>query len=345
MFKFTNLGVAEDSEIVAENYSIENDGHLLAVQEAYEEISEIMESMADTNAAAVDAYVEGRDNGGEAGIQAAMESFNATVMEGFFSDAKTKIVNMLKKMWAKIKAFFKSALQYFNALWMSGKKFAEKYQSEIEDAAKELDGNLKIKMFKYNESALPAVDKVFTEVNTIMRGKVKDGGLNYKIMNKPEGGARNTSDSKKEAVKAVCAKFGAGAKDAEEMVKNIRKAFHSGKENPETIVVTSSMVDEMLKVLTGDDLIDACKSAADDADSNFKEAIDEIEKEKEEADEAKNKQFSAYNQRFAQAFVAAKDVSMRIFGVYKSLVSEREGAYKSALSKVLHYTPKKKDED
>jgi hypothetical protein len=36
---------------------------------------------------------------------------------------------------------------------------------------------------------------------------------------------------------------------------------------------------------------------------------------------------------------------MRIFGVYKSLVSEREGAYKSALSKVLHYTPKKKDED
>ena len=345
MFKFTNLGVAgagADDEIVAENYSIENDGHLLAVQEAYEDLSDIMEAMADTNAAAVDAYVEGRNNGAP---EAAMESFNATVMEGFLGSMKDKIVNMLKKMWAKVKAFFKSALQYFNALWMSGKKFAEKYEDEIKESAKELDGNLKIKMYVYKDDALPKIDDVFTKVNTLMTAKVADGGVKYKIMNKPTGGGRSTSDTKKEAIKAVCAEFGHGAKDSETMIKNIRKAFHNGKENPETITVTSSMVDEWLAVLTGDDLVDACKTAADDADSNFKDAIDKIEKEKEEADEAKNKQFSDYNKRFASAFVAAKDAAMKIFSVYKSLVSERESAYKSALGKVLHYSPKKKDDE
>lgn len=344
MFKFTNLGVAgaganADAEIVAENYSIENDGHLLAVQEAYEDLSDVMEAMADTNAAAVDAYVEGRNNGTP---EAAMESFNATVMEGFLGNMKDKLVNILKKMWAKVKAFFKSALQYFNALWMSGKKFAEKYEDEIKDAAGELDGKLKIKMYKYDDSKLPDVKNVYSVTCDIFAAELDD------IVVGSDDKARKSSEAKKKAIEKVAAKFGgSGAKTADQMLKNIRKAVHSGKENPESVTITSSDVDEMLKVLTSDDLIDDCENAAKDADDNFKEKIDGLEQMRDDIKDDKNnsKDDVAIAKVSVSSFIAAKDVAMKIFSVYKSLVSEREAAYKSALSKVLHYSPKKKDDE
>lgn len=349
MFKFTNLGVAgagADAEIVAENYSIENDGHLLAVQEAYEDLSDIMEEMADTNAAAVDAYVEGRNNGAP---EAAMESFNATVMEGFLGNMKDKLVNTLKKMWAKVKAFFKSALQYFNALWMSGKKFAEKYEDEIKEAASELDGKLKIKMYKYDSSKLPDVANVFTKTTEVFANNLGDITLSNKFEN-GQFKANSSSSAKKLAIEKVCSEFGgSGAKTTDQMIKAIKKAVHSGKENPETVTITSSDVDEMLKVLQDDAIVDDCEEAAKDADDKFKEEIDKLETLRDEQTDKKGDERDnngiAKAKVMLSAFIAAKDVAMKIFSVYKSLVGERESAYKSAVSKVLHYSPKKKDDE
>ena len=92
MFNWNKMGgSASVAGIVEEDYSIENNGHLVALEEAYQDLAEINESFADLNAQAVDAYADGG--------QVAMEAFaGSPVMEGFFGDLKDKIVNSLKKL-------------------------------------------------------------------------------------------------------------------------------------------------------------------------------------------------------------------------------------------------------
>ena len=138
------------------DYTLEGDGLMYAFQEAFSDLAEITGMFADANTKAVNAYAKGYHNGG--GYEAAQEAANAfmnssVVKEGFFGDIKNKLIKLWEKLKEKIKAFFHSAIQYFDKWFKSEAAFAEKYEDEIND--KELDG-FKYKLFDWDLSAFEA---------------------------------------------------------------------------------------------------------------------------------------------------------------------------------------------
>ena len=99
------------------------------------------------NTRGVNAFAKAYHNGGMTAAQEAANTFmESVVKEGFFGDMKEKLIKLLKKLKEKIKAFFHSAVQYFDAFFKDGAAFAEKYEDELRD--KNLDG-FKVRMYTY----------------------------------------------------------------------------------------------------------------------------------------------------------------------------------------------------
>lgn len=167
MFNWMRTPVAESTAITPENYSFEGDGHLLAFQEAFEELAEVDEAMAMVNAKGVDAYAEAWEKGGQAAAMEAATSFaNGAVMEGFLGDAKDKLVSLLKKLKEKLKAFFHSARQYFDKFFKNAQEFAEKYEDEINDKMSDLS-DFKYEMFDYSALGKDSISKKWKAVQDI----------------------------------------------------------------------------------------------------------------------------------------------------------------------------------
>ena len=131
------------------DYTFEGDGHLYAFQEAFHDLSEVDGMFATMNCQGVNAYAKGYHNGG---LTVARESADAfmknVVMEGFFGDVKDRLIKLLKTLKEKIKAFFHSAVQYFDAFFKDGAAFAEKYEDELNK--KDLSG-FKYQMYTYKQ--------------------------------------------------------------------------------------------------------------------------------------------------------------------------------------------------
>jgi hypothetical protein len=116
------------------DYTFEGDGHLYAFQEAFRDLAEIDGMIARMNNRGVNAYAEGYHKGGPEIAQESANAFmNSTaVTEGFLGDVKDKLVKLLTKLKEKIKAFFHSAVQYFDKWFKDEAAFAEKYEDEID---------------------------------------------------------------------------------------------------------------------------------------------------------------------------------------------------------------------
>ena len=320
MFKWNNMNGAANTDIVEEDYSIENNGHLVALAEAFDELAEINESLADINAQAIDAYADGYKDGGESGAQAAMEAFVGTpVMEGFLGDAKDKIVNALKKLWAKIKAFFKSALAYFDAIFMSGKKFAEKYKDEINK--KTLSG-FKYEMFEYTLDAID-LGSIYTKAHNELGKRAVAGQVG------------NRKEAVKSTMQALC---GAPVRDNAAFHKELAKKLRNGRTDKKEITPD---IGKIIGTLTDDDALQACKDARSDCDELFQTALDNIQKGVDHGVDNNNADAARHARDYYSITLEAKALGMSVFDAYKSAVKERESAYKSCLSKALHFTEKK----
>ena len=67
------------------------------------------------------------------------ESFEAqSVMEGMFTSFVKKIVDSLKKFWAKIVEWFKKVFEWFRMMFSNAKEFAKRYGKELRN--KKYDG-------------------------------------------------------------------------------------------------------------------------------------------------------------------------------------------------------------
>lgn len=131
------------------DYTFEGDGHLYAFQEAFHDLAEVDGLFAAMNCRGVNAYAKGYHDGGLTVARESAERFmNEIVTEGFFGNVKERLIKLLKTLKEKIKSFFHSAIQYFDAFFKDGAEFAEKYEDELRD--KNLDG-FKYQMFTYKQ--------------------------------------------------------------------------------------------------------------------------------------------------------------------------------------------------
>jgi len=135
------------------DYTFEGDGHLYAFQEAFHDLAEIDGMIARMNTRGVNAYAEGYHKGGPEIAQESASAFmNSTaVTEGFLGDIKDKLIKLLTKLKEKLKAFFHSAVQYFDKWFKDEAAFAEKYEDEI--SHKDLS-DFKYKLYEWNMNAV-----------------------------------------------------------------------------------------------------------------------------------------------------------------------------------------------
>lgn len=135
------------------DYTFEGDGLLYAFQEAFSDLAKIDGMIADMNNRGVNAYAKGYHSGG---LTVAQESANAfmnstAVTEGFLGDVKDKLIKFLTALKDKIKAFFHSAIQYFDKFFKSEAAFVEKYEDEIDK--KDLS-DFKYKLYEWKMDAV-----------------------------------------------------------------------------------------------------------------------------------------------------------------------------------------------
>lgn len=322
MFKFDNMKTPQGG-IVEEDYSIENNGHLLAIQEAFEDISAINVSFADMNARCVDAYLEGAEAGGVEGGEVALEAFATdVVMEGFVKETKERIIKALKALKEKIMAFFRSARAYFDALVKNAKDFAEKYEDQLK--GKDVS-DIKVDMFEYTLDKVKVGDvfKLANDALTSKQALEATMGEGLAVMKKLES----------EVMSKIC---GTSVTSKEAYRKAIYRKLRNGK------AVKSPMginIEKMIGELKAGEEIDECKEASSACESSFDDLISNVESARDD-EKSSNTDAAKGLKRRQQALVASKDIALTAFDCYKSAVSERNSTYKSCLSKVLHHTSK-----
>lgn len=321
MLGFNNLNQNADT-IVAEAYGIECDGHWLALEEARSVLADIIEEQADLNNHCIDAVAEGMQTGGPEGYQAALEAFSLDpVMEGFLKSAKDRIVSALKSMKAKIVAFFESAVKYFDALWKSGKDFASKYEEELKQ--KDLNG-FKYEMFQYKMDAI-SIKNIFSRCKDAINKKESVGT-----------GDTNRKQVTGEVMHSLC---GENVRDRSAFVKAIVKKMRSGATQKREV---SPNIAEIIKALMDGEELAECKDAKKDCEDSFDEVISKIDDSAKGLEDG-NKDGAKLVRAQYTKFLDAKEIAMSAFDAYKSVVKERNSAYKSCLSKALHFSAKKSD--
>lgn len=136
MAMFTNTSREETFELpVVEGYDCEVNGNIDACIESFDDQLAVIEAMHALDIAEIE-YGRKIQSLKESGaedeeIEDAEEELEK-VTEASIKDIFAKIKEVIKKIWAKIKAFFASVKKFFDALILSGKDFAKKYQKEIE---------------------------------------------------------------------------------------------------------------------------------------------------------------------------------------------------------------------
>ena len=113
-----HTGYGIDAPAAMEGYT-ENGGDMVALEEALQDMHSVIESMHEHEMAAIECAHKIRQGGNEESIR---ESY-APVMKNAIKNVYDKLVEMLKKLWAKLKGYFKNVVRFFDGLVLSGKKF------------------------------------------------------------------------------------------------------------------------------------------------------------------------------------------------------------------------------
>lgn len=327
MSVFDLMGKSQNVEICEEDYGYEIGGDMAAFEEAFSELADLREMFADKNAEGVKAIHESMQSG--VTMESAVEEFRqSAVMEGFLGSVKDRIIKMLKALKAKIVAFFKSALRYFNNIWMDNKKFVEKYGEEAKN--KDLEG-FKFDMFNYDLSKF--------DPKNVLSGDV---------MSKVDAQIRQDAGEKVDkhyVVNLMADKLNvSGAADNAAIQKKLAELLRGGTQKHE-VAINASKISEFIKAIVDGEEIEAAK----DAQGVFEDAIDEfmkkVESEKEDNSEEKDEAIRNYGSKVlsteASYFTTAKDIGMGAFRTFTAVAKERNSAYRACIAKALHFSAKK----
>lgn len=209
--------------------------------------------------------------------QAVTEGYGGgeALMEGAVKDFFKKILDTLKKFWAKVKAWFKSVIEHIQVYFMNGKKFIEKYKDALN---KKEAKNFTYSAHKYDIDKMESTaDKVIKEAQRYMSPKIS--GI--------------TSESNADWVKNS---FGTVALTSSEFVETLCKKAIGGCDSIAAIkeqlaLIARDMVNDkrdwkdfngnskadMIKyVEKNSEILNKIKEANSESDSNFKNAISAI---------------------------------------------------------------------
>lgn len=265
-----NSSFAIDAPAAMESYT-EHGGDMVALEEAMEDMHSVVQSMHHHEMAAIECAYRIRQ-GGDAELL--RESYGL-VMEGAIKDIYDKLVAMLKKLWAKLKGYFKNVVRFFDALILSGKKFVKKYKKELERLS--LSG-YEYKMYDWNDTRLsndPNVESYTTKVEEAIDAVAP---IKVSAFAEAEEQVKTLTDKKDKILDQLRGSFvGGGAVASEDYSEKLFGYFRNGatgKEDLEDIAVDMAKI---IRVLEEDKMLTTLKKAEKDCDKVFSKYIKDLE--------------------------------------------------------------------
>lgn len=267
------------------------------------------------------------------------------VAEGAIKTAFTKVKEFLQKLWDKVKAWFHQVKRYLDSIFMSGKKFAEKYKEDIKNA----DRNLKdfsYRMYEYDDDKLDNIDKytdtdavaseIFKGVEAISSNRTdiedvkkdfEEDALAKRFANRVLSGGKVTVTEKSDLPSAAFAYFRNGAKSADDKteVKITSLSTYGDKLRTSKALgsidsLTSRVGNMYKKAITQANNLEKTMQetydTTDDSDKTAKEAADFHVKAAQELSSAIGRLQSMHN---------------TVMGIWKTALKERDTVYKQVI--------------
>lgn len=315
--------------------------------------------------------------GSEYAMESALQEYEVAT-EGFFSNFYEKVKKMLASMIAKIKAFFKSVIRFFQGFILTGKKFITKYQKQLEKLNMEgkLDGHT-VKTYKFTKLDGREAADVFNSAYSTLNAQ----GANYA---KLSGGAKTISDAAdklKETKSDILEKvrgamFGSGTLTAEEYNEKLFGFFRDNASNENDKDEIELSANEVINFLKDSKVLKTAQDAEKDADKMFSTLIKELDKLKKDlvsgdtggkeykigaaqkdddnkssnssmkmsstvsGEEVRKAQVSAIRE-ITGLVSSSKDVALSFFSAWRGAIKEKESAYYKWARSAFSY--KKKD--
>lgn len=329
----TNNDYTIDFDIqVMEGYDVEVGGDAAAHQEFVQEMVCVYEAMHSMDMA----EIELRKNNGGIALESCTDGIDEfeAVQEATLNNITTKIKDSLKKLWAKIKGFFKSIRKFFDYLFMNGKDFAKKYQTEIIKAAARADDSFEFKMYKFDDSKIDDVAgiQLYEKANKLIYGDVTTiGGYDTETLEKKIYAPYR---------KAILGSSASG--DAEDFSKEAFGFFRNGADGEsDKEEIKASEAGRFIKILTSNKTDSALDKMEKAMDKSFKDIIKNIEDGEKKAAEAQNADVIKTSSKLATAFEKCQSIATTFIRIWHQAVKDRAGAYKQACMKVMTHRNKK----
>lgn len=202
------------------------------------------------------------------------------LMEGTIKDFFKKIIEALKKFWAKVKAWFKGVIENIKVLFMSGEKFIKEYEKKLKE--KKATG-FKYRAYKYNSDAS---FKLGTKV----------GAEAAKVLNLPTSINADASVEDAKAkfgeiaeldstdfVEKVCSSIASNCKTISDIKKECIKVCHNNSDEPQDWVdfngnSKDEMIDGVKNYKKSMDIVNKMATETDAKFSNLIKAFTSLEK-------------------------------------------------------------------
>ena len=316
---------------VMEGYDVETAGDAYAHQEFVQDMVSVYEAMHTADMAEIELR---RNNGGVAleSCTVGIDDFEA-VTESAISNVGQRLKAALQKLWAKIKGFFKSIRKYFDYLFMNGKDFAKKYQTDIIKAIARADSDFEIEMYQYDNAKIDGISSVnpYETAEKVIAAHgaaiaeydndTMDDKIYTTYRKQLVGGKGDKSDFSEDAF----AYFRKGATDAAD-----KSTINAGE------------IQDFVRILINEKASKELTKMENAMNKAFAKQIKEVDKlisaqAKEEKTEAVKT-----TTKVVTAFENCQSIANTFIRIWQAAIKERAGAYKSACMKVMSYRPKNK---
>ena len=338
-----------DVTIEASKYSHSAGATRIAMESVAELHDIFMESFYNTNQAELAAATEG----------VALEgSQYEAVHEAAISNAFAKIKDFMKKLWAKVKAFFHNVKRYMDAMFKSGSEFVKKYAQDIRNIGTLKD--FEYKMYKYDNKKIDTVDAM-VDTNWMDKGIDACKATIYKIaelsaeeskeehdriLGQSMSEIRKTLDRDNVTKDVVMLISDSKCKDPDEFDEWLFGSFRSGAtgaDDKEDISITN--VSEFVSVLNDSSKLGGkLDKISKNIDNGYGKAIKAVDKAESDAAKAgKGSANIAEVCRLLSSMLSIRQTHYnKLMNAWKAVAKERDTAYKSMIMAAFAHAKKQK---
>lgn len=259
------------------------------------------------------------------------------VAEATIKDSISKVIENFKKLWAKIKAWFKSVIDNFKVRITSQKNFLAKYEAAINDKLKDKDV---MKGFNYTdyEYNYKKLHETCTKARDQIKDKVKDvTGLTVDQLLDSNTDIKSVEEMKdSEYMTKLCNAIGGSAcNNGADVKKHIVNSARSAKTN--LIEFKDINVKEMISYCK-EPAADNIKNTGDEMDKMLNGIISKFKEAENKANENKGSVSTFHTAAStAQKLVA---LSQNITSTQVKMINAINSSYISTLKRILTYKGK-----